>query len=373
MNKLNTSLIVMFVWMLLLLAGCTRINPDEIGVRSVNFGSKGGIVPKDYEPGYHRFLWPLDSWHRFPSTVQSLAFVKDGGRGSGPDGPLQISSGDGDRVTIDAEVFFQIKPNHANRVLQDSGPGERYLDVVRGLSQDAARAVFGRIGTEQFYDQASRQQALDDATELLSQRLDERGIMLVDLLVSSVAFDSNYEKLIKQKKIADQRVELELAKSRAAEERGRVEKLRAETNVKVQKVDREKEARLTAMRTDTDMQIAAMRSEAQKYVSQRTADADLYHAHRVAEGKRLVGLAEADGSRRKNEALAGDGSRNLVALEALRNINLGDVSFPSIGYEWFNPFDMAGRVGATNQRNENVPVPLAPVAPNPDIVTEQVQ
>lgn len=332
----------------LLLAGCTQIKPDEIGVRTVNLG-KQGIVPQDYEPGYHRFLWPLDTWHRFPSTVQSLAFAKAGARTAGRTAeadPLQVTSSDGDRVIIDAEVFFRIKDDSAHLVLQDSGPGERYLDVVRSLSQDAARVVFGRLNTEDFYDEPRRDQARSDAMLLLRSKLEQRGVLLVDLLVSTIEFDANYENLIKEKKIADQRVELERAKSRAAEEQGKVSKIQAETTVMVQKIDRETDAQITRLRTATDMRIAGMLAEAERYAKQQHADADLYRAERGAEGERMVRLAEADGTRRKNEALSGEGSRNLVAMEALRRINLTDVTFPSMDYEWFNPYDMAARVGA---------------------------
>jgi len=279
-----------------------------------------------------------------------LPFNKAGRRGplsrAAGQGPLQVTSSDGDRVILEAEVFFRIKDGAAHRVLQDSGPGERYLEVVRSLSQDAARVVFGRLNTEDFYDETSREQARRDAVEILQANLDKRGISLINLLVQQVEFDANYENLIKQKKIADQRVELERAKSRAAEEQGRVEKIRAETVVKVQKIERETEAIITRMRTDTDMQIAALRSEANQYIKQRYADADLYKAERLAEGQRLLNQAESDGARRKNEALSGEGSRNLVALEALQKINLTEVTFPSVGYEWFNPYEMALRVGA---------------------------
>jgi len=339
-------------YVLLVLAGCARIKPDEIGVRTLNLGAGKGIVPKDYEPGYHRFLWPLDSWHRFTSTVQSLAFARTGRRIPGAaasSGPLQVTSSDGDRVTIDAEIFFRIQDNAAHRVLQDSGPGDRYLDVVRSLSQDAARVVFGRLNTEDFYNEARREQAHQEAVELLRHRLDQRGVLLIDLLVQAMEFDANYENLIKQKKIADQRVELERAKARAAEEQGRVSKIQAETTVRVQRIERETEAQVTRLRTDANMQIAWLNAEAEKYAKQRHAEADLYMAEHLAQGQRLLRLAEADGTRRKNEALSGEGSRNLVALEALRTLNLADVTFPSMGYEWFNPFEMAERVGATGE------------------------
>ena len=40
---------------LTVLTGCTRIKPDEIGVRTINFGTGEGIMQEDYNPGFHRF------------------------------------------------------------------------------------------------------------------------------------------------------------------------------------------------------------------------------------------------------------------------------------------------------------------------------
>ena len=327
-------------------AGCARIKPDEIGVRTKNFAGEG-IIPQDYKPGYHRFLWPLDSWHRLPSTVQHIRFAKDSQETWAPQGePLLITSADGDRVTMEAEVFFRIAEGQANRVLQESGPGERYKEVVRDLAMDEARVHFGALGTEAFYAPESREKTREAAVARLRERLLPRGIELVDLLVVSVEFDANYENLIKQKKLADQRVELEKSKGRAAEEKGKVSKIAAETAVRVQKVDREAEAEMTRRTTELNLQLGTMKAEADKFAGALRADADLYKSQQEAEGTKLLKGAEAEGSQRLNQALVGEGGRNLVALEAVKKLTVADVTFPSVGYDWFNPYEMATRLGA---------------------------
>ena len=329
-------------------AGCARIKPDEIGVRTRNFGAGEGIAPQDYKPGFHQFLWPLDSWHRFPSTVQHIRFAKNSQETWAPQGEaLQITSADGDKVTLEAEVLFRIADGEAHRILQESGPTERYRETVRGLAIDAARVHFGQLRTESFYDPASREKIRQEAVTLLRDRLAPRGIELVDLLVTSVEFDPNYETLIKQKKLADQRVELEKAKSRAAEEKGKVTKITAETAAKVQRIDRESEAEFTRRTTELNLTIGTLRADADKYASGLKADADLYKSQHEAEGTRLVKGAEAEGSRRMNGALIGEGGRNLVALEAVKKLTVNDVTFPSVGYDWFNPYEMALRLGAS--------------------------
>jgi hypothetical protein len=330
-----------------------RIEPDEIGVRTLNFGADHGIVQQDYGPGYHRNLWPLDTWNRFPSTVLHICFTSDNSGGlrttDRPLGDLQLTSADGDRVNMIVDVAFRIAPGQAHRVLQDSGlEHRRYEDVVRNLSQDAMRVFFGRLRTEAFYSESSREGARQQAAEMLRGRLTERGIELIDMLVQAVKFDPHYEELIKKKKIADQSVELQKAQAKAAEETGKVAKIDAETKVKVEKVGKELDAAVLKLRTETGLQAKALAGEAGRYAAQKEADAKLYQSEKQAEGDRLVKLAEAEGALRLNLALAGEGGRNLVALEAAKEMNLQDVTFPSFGFDWFNPNAMAMRLGATS-------------------------
>lgn len=359
MNRARILLLLCAV--ALFAVGCTRIRPDEIGVHTINLGIGKGIVARDFGAGMYRNLWPIDTWTRFPRTVQTIRFAKDAVE---PDGrrsePLAVTSADGDRVMLTAEVYFRIADDHAHRVLQDSGPGQRYRDVVRGLSIDAARAIFGQLATEDFYNPQRRGDVRLKAVQFLQERLRARGIELVDLLTIAIEFDAGYENLIKQKKIADQRVQLELSKAKAAEEKGKVEKIRAETGVKVQTIQRESEARMTRMRTEIEMRAAAIRAEAEKYARQRRADADLYKTRRDAEGRLLVKSAEAEGTERMNQALAGEGGQNLAALEAAKNLQLTEVTFPSTGFDWFDPHHMAQRLGAESGPRRTSDVPLAP-------------
>ena len=341
---------------LVLATGCARIKPDEIGVRTVNFGISEGIDARDYAPGFHLSLWPVHSWQRFPSTVQHLRFAKDGQTPwAAHDEALQITSADGDRVVVTAEVFFRIAEGQAYHVLQDSGTGDHYRDVVRGLAQDATRVLFGQLHTEAFYAPESRESVRQQAIAQLQQRLKPRGIDLVDILIESVEFDANYETLIKQKKLADQRVELEIAKSHAAEERGKVALIATETAAKVQRIEREGESDILRRTTDLNLQLGQLQADSGRYASGLKADADLYKSQKEAEGQLLLKTAEADGSRRLNAALIGEGGRNLVALQAVKNLNVPEVTFPSQGFEWFNPYEMAACLGGSTNDTLHTP------------------
>ena len=358
---MKKALLLQFAFILfwaVLSTGCTRVKPDEIGVRTVNFGKNKGVVEQDYQPGYHRYLWPLDVWHRFPSTVQRVRFAKGSSEVLGQrDDPLQVTSADGDRVAVTAELVFRVADGAAHNVLKDSGPGERYSGVVRSLAQDSARVVFGRLKTEHFYDPQRREAARAEGVELLEARLRPRGMELVDFLVETMEFEPNYENLIRDKKIFDQRVELEKAKARAAAEKGKVSRIQAETTAKVQKIERENQSDILRINTESQVTVNTIKAEANKYAASRRAEADLYAEQKKAEGQKLMFKAEAEGTLRLNAALSGDGSQNLVALEALQSMNLSEVTFPSAGFDWFNPREMARRIGAGDDQGRSAPNP----------------
>ena len=337
------------------MTGCTRIKPDEIGVLTQNIGGGEGIVKQDFIPGYHRNLWPFHTWHRFPSTVQLIRFGKDSAGDPLTMGgePLQITSTDGDHVVMTADVLYRIKEGEAHRILQEIGADQRYREFVRGLAQDATRVLFGKLHTEAFYTEESRETVRREAVTLLTNRLKERGIELIDLLVEGVEFDQNYENLIKLKKLADQRVELERARSKAAGERGKVSKIVAESAVKIAKMEREAEIEIARRNTELSLQIGGLKAEAEKYSVSIIADAGLVKSQSEAEGQKLLKQAEADGTRRMNDALAGDGGHNYIALEAAKKINISEVAFPSSGFDWFNPAEIAERLGAVKKADKD--------------------
>jgi len=334
----------------LLTAGCARIGPDETGVRTKNFGKDKGIVSKDQGPGYHRFLWPLDSWQRFPSTVQSIRFTQQRDLTSaGATGPIELTSVDGDRVVIAAEVLFHIAEGAAHKVLQDSGSGERYREVAGGLAQDAARALFGRLRTEEFYNVARREKMRGELMLLLRRRLGARDIELVDFLLESIEFPPNYEALIKTKKVADQKVDLEKAKSRAAEERGKVTLVRTQTDLRLAAMQKEADIAMMKQRTDTDLKAAGFNVGATQYAAERTADGAHYQGLKHAEGIRVTKAAEAASTQLINEALVGNGGRNLVARETVKGLNLPEMVIPSDGYPWLSPREMVRRLGGEDE------------------------
>jgi len=320
----------------------------SVGVRTqvyAFFGPKG-VVEKDYSPGWHRKLGPIDSWTLFDSTVQTLEMTKDPMYGDvqGRD-DVRVKSADGYSVSVDVTIKYRIQADKAHLLYQDAGAGDKYKIIVRNEAQDACMAVFGQMETEDFYNPESRRLRSVEVSERLHESLGKHYIEVVYVLMRNVMFDPEYENKIRRKKLADQEVQLNISMGKAAEMTGKTEVIEAETGKKVKIITEEKSAKLQIMEADTDRKIATIEAEAEKYVKQKQADADLIEVEKTAEGELLIKVAEAEGEKLRNEAMIGVGGNTMVALEAAQNLQFGKITISTISNDLLDLEKMATKLG----------------------------
>jgi regulator of protease activity HflC (stomatin/prohibitin superfamily) len=331
-------IIALVVFLVALVAGSLiRIGPDEIGVRSDNFGFSGrGIVQRDFGPGWHLNLPVVHTWTVFPGRVRRMELTKDP-RHRSPIGrdALLVQSNDGDRVMLDVALYYRITPGRAHRLLQDSGAADAHVPILESLTRDSLRAAFGKLGTEQFYDPAMRHDGTAKALVALREALAPRHLEMVEIMIEDIEFDPKYEQKIKDKKLNDQKVELSKAQARAAAEGAKVAAIRITT-----------ERQVKLIKTEATAEAAAIRAEAEKAASARRAETDLYRQRHVAKGILARTAAEADVKRAKTRALVGSGGANLAALEAVKRLKIDSITFPTAGRDWFDVREMASRLGA---------------------------
>lgn len=326
------------------------IPAGQVGVRTQEYAilGKRGLVQKDFGPGYHRDLGPIDSWNMFDTTVQTLELTRDPYHGarSGRD-DVQVRSADGNEVSVDVTLKYRIMDGQAHNLYADTGAGEKYKRVVRTQAQDTFMDVFGQMNTEEFYDPQVRRERAAAAEERLTRQLKERYVEVIDVLIRNVEFDGEYEQRIRRKKLADQEVELNQSMEKAAQKRGETQKVEAETEKAVKIIQQEQKAEIRVMEAETELAIARIRAEAERYAAERGADADLIAAQKDAEGQLLVGRAKAEGERLRNQALATAGGGTLVALEAARNLNLSDFTVSSMSVDILDLDEMARKLGVS--------------------------
>ncbi len=349
--KLISAAIVLIVvgGALILRAVTIYVPVGSTGVRTQEYAMFGdkGVVPKDYGPGWHRDLGPIDSWVLFDSTVQTLEMSRDPGKGSvmGRD-DVQVQSADGYTVSVDVTVKFRVQPANVHKLYQDTGSKNKYKVIVRNEAQKACMGLFGQMKTEDFYDPRQRRMRSKQVQELLVEALDDNYVEVIDVLMRDVAFDPEYEKKIQRKKLADQEVEYNKSKAGAERMRGKTQVIEATSQRKLAVIKQEKESDIVKMQAETNRQIAKIKAEADKYATERGADADLTKAQKEAAGLLLIKKAEAEGERLRNLAMAGVGGGIIVALEAAKNLNLANITISTLETDLLDIDAMATKLGA---------------------------
>jgi regulator of protease activity HflC (stomatin/prohibitin superfamily) len=320
-----------------------------VGVRTQEYAiiGKKGVVQEDFSPGWHRALWPIDSWQYFDSTVQTLEMTRDPKRGDrkGRD-DVQVQSADGYAVSVDVTLKYRIKPGKAHKLYVDTGSGIRYKAIVRNEAEKTCIAQFGGMKTEDFYNPHVRRTVAQDALASLQGSLQDNYVEVLDLLIRDVQFDPEYERKIQTKKLADQEVEVNKSLQRSREMQGKTEVIDAETKRLIKIIREEKQAELVRMRAETNVTIADIKAQSGKYATEKKADADVYAAKKDAEGHLLVKQAEAEGERLRNLAMQGVGGGIIVALEAAKNLNLEDVTISTVENDLLDIDGMATKLGA---------------------------
>ncbi len=332
-----------------MLKALTQLVPvGQVGVRiqQYNLLGKKGIVQKDYGPGWHRDLGPVDNWELYDSTVHTLEMTKDPNRGSsrGQD-DVKVQSIDGNALSLDVTVKYRIMPGQVHLLYQDTGRGTKYMTVVRNEAESACMRFFGQMKTEDFYNPARKRTASDQIRLELKDSLANNFIDVIDVLIREVEFDSRYEQEIRLKKLADQEVELNKSMAAAASMRGKTEVIEAETEKLVNIIVTETKAELVNMEAQTHLVIKTIEAESNRIATEKRADADLIVAEKEADGERQVRTAEAEGERLRNEALQGGGGNTIVALEAARNLNIKEATISTIDVDLLDIDAMVEKLG----------------------------
>ena len=323
-----------------------------VGVRTQEFGflGKRGVEMKDFSPGWHRDFGVLHSWEFYDATVQTLEMTREPDQGSrGGRDDVEVTSGDGYRVSVDVTIKYRIMKDKAHLLRKDIGPGLRYQEIVRNQARKACLDKLGQMKTEQFYDPAERMARTEEIKTLLASNLADDHIEVVAVLLRDVEFDPDYEEKIRNKKLADQEVEVNRSMGKAEEMAGKTQVIEAETARLIRKIEEDQKAEIVRLQAKTDLTIATLKAEAERYASEKRADADLLQAQKEADGDRLIKVNEAKGEELRNKALAGNGGRVIAAMEAAKNLKIGSVVVSTTQTDLMDIDAMASKLGVPDK------------------------
>ncbi len=304
-----------------------RIDIDKVGVKTSVWGVKRGVVQRDYEPGWHRYIRRIENWDVYDSTVQTMNFTREART---PEGKIEsrelpIRTVDDYNVTVDIIIKFQIQRGKAHKIREEIGPGNRYKGFIASDIREVSRNVLGKMTEKDLYNPDQKRKRAAEAKQLLAVAFENRHINIIDFLILDMRFDPQLERKIKNVKLAELDQVLNISKERAVNQRGITQTIDATTEALAEKIQSNKDGKIVSLNAEMVTKVTEILADANKFLIEKKAEGNLYKEERRAAGELLIARAKAEGERLRRKAMTGTGGDLIVALEAARNINLNDV------------------------------------------------
>jgi regulator of protease activity HflC (stomatin/prohibitin superfamily) len=285
-----------------LASGCVSRSTDEteVGVLvcKVSLGCPTlGIQAQVYPPGSTTFFAPwIRDWFVFDTKIQNLEMVLATEKGDREDrDDVLFKTTDGADVSMDVTVVWGIQAAQAPFVLENvahdtDGVKEK---LVRPMARTLIRDVLNSLDSESIYNADRRFAASDEAQKKLAAALSPYGVMVSQVILHEHRFTPEYEKIIHDRKLAEQRAE----------------QLKSEAEAATQEALRDLEAARGKVASDM--------AGAQGQLDKSKLEADAFHYEQSKNAEAIVAESEAEAQAiaKRNEALRGAGGRAMVKLK----------------------------------------------------------
>jgi regulator of protease activity HflC (stomatin/prohibitin superfamily) len=272
----------------------------EVGVLVCKIGlgcAHKGIQEQLYPPGStNLFAAFIRDFYRFDTKVQNLEMVMSPTQGDRPDrDDLQFKTTDGSDISMDVTVAWTIDPKSAPHLLENVGTStdEVKEKLVRPMARTLVRDVLNELDSESIYNSDKRFEKAEKARQVLSRALAPYGVTISQVILHEHRFNPEYEKVIHDRKLAEQRAE----------------QLKSEAEAAAQEAVRNLETARGKVASDIagaqgQLEQTRLAADAAYYAQQQNADALL--AERTAKAKAVA---------KRNEALRGAGGKAMVKLK----------------------------------------------------------
>ena len=332
-----------------------RIDIDKVGVKTSVWGVKRGVVQRDYEPGWHRYIRRIENWDVYDSTVQTMNFTREART---PEGKIEsrelpIRTVDDYNVTVDIIIKFQIQRGKAHKIREEIGPGDRYKGFIASDIREVSRNVLGKMTEKDLYNPDQKRKRAAEAKQLLAVAFENRHINIIDFLILDMRFDPQLERKIKNVKLAELDQVLNISKERAVNQRGITQTIDATTEALAEKIQSNKDGKIVSLNAEMVTKVTEILADANKFLIEKKAEGNLYKEERRAAGELLIARAKAEGERLRRKAMTGAGGDLIVALEAARNINLNDVVVSTQDVDLLDIDKMIDKLGGTIEIRES--------------------
>jgi regulator of protease activity HflC (stomatin/prohibitin superfamily) len=195
---------------------------------------------------------------------------------------------------MDVTVVWGIDAQMAPMLLETVGKDTEEVKekLVRPMARTIVRDVLNRLDSESIYNADKRFQGAEEAQRQLGAALTAYGILVSQVILHEHRFPTEYEKIIHDRKLAEQRAE----------------QLKSEAEAAQQEALRDLEAARGKVASDLAQAQGALNR------TKLEADARYYQSQQEAEAIVAERQAKAQAIAKRNEALRGAGGRAMVKL-----------------------------------------------------------
>jgi hypothetical protein len=309
---------LLFIFYFLMLTFTVYIEPWDIGIKQVKWGSHKGFEKKIYVGGLRHFMWPWQEvMHTLPINLQFtyIHTVRDKAENLIPKTGLEVPTTDGSTVNNDIIVIWRMYENSEydeKGELIHGGPWElrdfagldyaNWERLITQTAEDRCKRALGSLSTTHYYKSPILETKTDLATKWLNEGWTDqqgtfsvgwkkRGIEIVAVLPGAYYFEKGIHDGIKSKNMQVQEAALNSAMEKFSENKAKVEKVEAEGNAAV------------------NNKLIWGQNEAKKIRS----EGEQYERIRNSEGMLLEESAKAQATSLKSKALEELGSNLFVA------------------------------------------------------------
>ncbi|HYF49173.1 MAG TPA: SPFH domain-containing protein [Planctomycetota bacterium] len=242
----------------------------------------------------------LSSVYKIDKSQRVLPLTATHRTKENPEGDhVNIKTNDGSSVAMDVEVVYQLDSGRAAEVFRELGPEENIEDILRGITRSEIRSQLGELSTLEIAEARHRKVKLDLTEKRLKEYMDQFGIQVVSINAQNFRFDAEYDKIIRERKEADQILTNQKDYQEAAIEEGKR---------KTAEAQRDKESALAQLKGDLNKSLLAAQGDATRIVTR--AEQQAYQLEREGE----IGLKNAE---QESAALLAEGQRKAEAMEKL--------------------------------------------------------
>ena len=301
MKRMDLRMLGLFVLLALpVVQGCAchSTEANEVGVLTRKFTLMGsrGVQPETYAPGATYFFFPPFStdWDTFETKLQNLRMSAKAEGEKGRTDDIEFKTVDGNDIAVDVTVAWRIDPAKAPHLMQKVGRTTQDVEnrLVRPATRALVRDALNVLRSEDFYTADKRFAAAESARKLLEDALLPEGVIVEQVILQEHRFNPEYEKVIREKKLAEQTAE----------------KLRSEAQAAAEEAKRN----LESAKGTVSQKIAQANGELEQ--TKLAADAELVRATNEATAILKEAEAKSKGIAKENEAMAGAGGRTMVKM-----------------------------------------------------------